>query len=112
LGEARSRVWVWHFDQPPEAIWPAIADTRRFNEAADLPNHEIEEIAQTDGSVLYLGRVRMGPFDLEWQEIPVEWVDGQWFRHCRRFRKGPFASLCASFRAGRRRSPARCPPTG
>ncbi len=98
MGKLESRTFVWHFDSPPEAVWPVLADTARFNEAAALPKHEIEEIPQADGAVLYLGRSRMGPFNLEWREIPVNWVANQWFRHCREFRKGPLASLCATLR--------------
>src|SRR6187455_428979 len=97
MGRMRSRTFEWRFDQPAAAIWPLLADTARFNEAAHLPRHEIEEIPQADGSVLYLGRLRRGPLRLEWQEMPVNWVYGQWFEHCRQFRRGPLASLCATF---------------
>ena len=96
----RRRTWVWHFDRPPAEIWPLLADTARFNEAAAVPKHEIEEIAQADGSVLYLGRLKRGPLTLEWQEKPVNWVHAQWFEHCREFRNGPFKSLCATFELG------------
>ena len=94
---ARSRTWIWRFEAPPEKIWPLLADTARFNEAAGLPKHEIEEQPRPDGSVLYLGRAKMGPFALEWREKPVNWVSEQWFEHCRAFRKGPLKSLCATF---------------
>src|SRR5918999_551937 len=94
-GKPLSRTWVWHFDSPPEGVWPLLADTARFNEAAPLPKHEIEEIPQPDGSVLYLGRARIGPFRLTWQEKPVNWVSPRWFEHCRHFRNGPLQSLCA-----------------
>ena len=93
-----SRTWSWHFDSPPDRIWPLLADTARFNEAAGLPKHDIEERPQPDGSVLYLGRARMGPFRLEWRELPVNWVSGRWFEHRRVFRKGPLAELRAWFR--------------
>ncbi len=93
----RRRTWVWHFERSPAEIWPIMADTARFNEAAALPKHDIEEIPQADGSVLYLGRLKRGPFTLVWQEKPVNWIDGQWFEHCREFRNGPFKSLCATF---------------
>ncbi len=91
-----SRTFVWHFDRPPEAVWPALADTARFNEAAGLPRHAIESVAQPDGSVRAFGRARIGPFALAWEEVPVEWVDGRWFRHRRLFSQGPFAMLDAS----------------
>jgi class 3 adenylate cyclase len=74
-----------------------MADTARFNEAAALPKHDIEEIPQADGSVVFLGRLKRGPLALQWREKPVNWVHGQWFEHCREFRNGPFASLCATF---------------
>src|SRR5215470_4418033 len=95
------RSWVWRFERSPAEIWPLMADTARFNEAAALPKHEIEEIPQADGSVLYLGRLKRGPFTLAWQEKPVNWIDGQWFEHCRVFRNGPFKSLCATFELAR-----------
>jgi len=97
MSKPRRRTWVWQFERPPAEIWPIMADTARFNEAAALPKHDIEEIPQADGSVLYLGRLKRGPFTLAWQEKPVNWIDGQWFEHCRAFRNGPFKSLCATF---------------
>ena len=98
MTKAISRTWIWQFDSPPERIWPLMADTARFNEAAKLPLHEIEETPRPDGSVLYLARARKGPFTLVWEEKPVNWVSGEWFEHCRAFRGGPLRSLCAEFR--------------
>ena len=90
--------WIWHFDQPPEAVWPILADTARFNEAAGIPKQEIVETPQPDGSVLYEASARQGPIKLAWREAPVNWVANQWFEHCRYFTKGPLKSLCATFR--------------
>ncbi|HNB29063.1 MAG TPA: hypothetical protein PLR41_18990, partial [Alphaproteobacteria bacterium] len=83
-----SRTWEWSLDQPASAIWPLLADTARFNEAAELPKHQITEIPQADGSVQYFGAARMGPFHLKWQEQPVNWVTEQWFEHTRYFQNG------------------------
>ena len=96
MGKLLSRSWTWQFDTPPETIWPLLADTARFNEAAKLPVHEIEERPQPDGSVHYFGHARKGPVTLTWQEKPVNWIRDQWFEHCRTFSKGPLESLCAS----------------
>jgi class 3 adenylate cyclase len=96
MAKTKSRTWTWHFSAPVEAVWPIMADTARFNEAAKLPRHELEEIAQADGSVLYIGRARKGLVRLEWREQPVNWVFQQWFEHCRFFSRGPLASLCAT----------------
>lgn len=92
---AKSETWTWSFDHPPAAMWGLLADTARFNEAAALPKHQITEIPQPDGSVQYFGRVKMGPFDLRWREQPVNWVNEQWFEHCRHFETGPLTSMCA-----------------
>ena len=35
-----SRVWVWRFDHGPDRVWPILADTARWNEAAELPKHK------------------------------------------------------------------------
>ncbi len=93
-----TRTIEWRFDRPPEAIWPALADTARFNEAAGLPKHGIEQVGQPDGSVRFFARAHKGPFELAWEEIPVEWVDAQWFRHLRIFSKGPIRTLSATLR--------------
>ncbi len=91
----QSRTFVRHFSVPPEAIWPILSDTARFNEAAKLPKHTIEEIPRDDGSVLYIGRAKIGPFSLIWDDNPVNWVANRWFRHCRDMRTGPLRYLCA-----------------
>jgi class 3 adenylate cyclase len=98
LAKIYSRTFEWRFDRPPGAIWPALSDTARFNEAAGLPKHRIEEVGQPDGSVRFFAKARKGVFELAWEEIPVEWVDEQWFRHLRVFSKGPIRTLCATLR--------------
>lgn len=98
MTKSYSKTFLWNFSQPASALWPALADTARFNEAAGLPKHEVEEVAQADGSVRFFAKAKKGPFDLAWEEIPVEWVNGQWFRHDRVFSKGPLKLMSASLR--------------
>src|SRR5471030_1413798 len=81
--------WQWHLPQPPEVLWPVIADTARFNEAAKLPKYQVEDILQGDGRVLRLARATVAGLTLEWEERPYEWVRGRSFRQTRIFRKGP-----------------------
>ena len=59
MSDAERRSWTWHFKSPPAAIWPLLADTARFNEAAGLPRHRITEIPQADGSVRPEARMDM-----------------------------------------------------
>jgi class 3 adenylate cyclase len=89
----QSRTFVRHFAVPPEAVWPVLSDTARFNEAAKLPKHVIEENAREDGGVDYIGRAKIGPIRLTWDDRPVNWVANRWFRHCRDMRTGPLRFL-------------------
>ena len=41
MGTTQSHHWTWRFEQPPGAVWPALADTARFNDAAGLPKQSI-----------------------------------------------------------------------
>jgi class 3 adenylate cyclase len=95
VSNVKSRTYVWQFDSPVEKIWPILADTARFNEASGFPRHDINEIAQDDGSLLYIATAEIGPFTIKWDDRPQNWINNKWFHHCRYFVNGPFKSLCA-----------------
>ena len=95
MSRVHERTFVWQFEHPVEAIWPALADTQRFNEAAGLPKHEITESVREDGSVRYHAHTRFKGFELRWREIPVEWIEHRWFRHQRVFESGPLRTIDA-----------------
>ena len=96
MAKPQHATWVWHFDAPPEKVWPALADTARFNEAAELPRYQVETSVQPDGSVVYTGRAKIGPVKLAWRDLPTEWVTNHSFRHARKFETGPFKTLVAN----------------
>ncbi len=91
------RTWTWHFDLPPEQLWPVMADTVRFNEAMGFPPYQLEEIPQANGTVLRLGSGKAIVFTLRWQEKPFEWVKGRWFRENRELANGPFRRFGPSY---------------
>src|SRR5207302_6013308 len=84
------QTWTWHFDLPPERLWPVLADTNRFNEAMGLPPYALEETPQANGTILRRGKGKAAGFTLEWEEKPYEWIHGRHFRQSRVFTKGPF----------------------
>ena len=84
------RTWTWHFDLPPERLWPVLAATNRFNEAMGLPPYALEETPQPNGTVLRCGSGKAAGFTLAWEEKPYEWIHGRHFRQSRVFTKGPF----------------------
>jgi class 3 adenylate cyclase len=89
------RRWSWDFDLAPEALWPVLADTPRFNEAAGFPRYELQETAQPDGSVERVGRAKVGPLTLSWDEGDFDFVENHRFEQLRRFHWGPAKSLLA-----------------
>ena len=92
---AVQRSWNWTFDAPPEALWPVLSDTRRFNEAAGFPRYVLEEIPRADGSVAHLGHAKIGPLRLTWEEPPFDFVENRWFSQTRRFRGAPIREMTA-----------------
>lgn len=95
MSEQQSRTWIAEFDHSPEVIWSLMADTARLNEASGLPIHIVSETPQPDGTVLAIARAKVGPVNLEWREIPANWITGQWLEHDRLFTRGPLRSLGA-----------------
>jgi class 3 adenylate cyclase len=83
------RVWEWRFAAPPEILWPVLADTARFNEAAGLPRYTVSETPLPDGTVRRTGSARKFGIALHWQEGVPEWAAPRSFRHERRFSAGP-----------------------
>jgi class 3 adenylate cyclase len=90
------RSWSWKLDSPPEALWPLLADTARFNEAAGFPRYTLAETPQPDGSVRRVARARLKGLPIAWEERPFEWVAGRWFRQSRRPLGGPIALFTAT----------------
>src|SRR5689334_3623144 len=93
MGSLLERTWTWEFNLPPEALWPVLADTTRFNEAAGFPRYELFENPRPDGSVERIGTARLGPFRLSWAEGDFDFVAGRGFTQRRRFLRGPVRGL-------------------
>ncbi|MFO1036137.1 MAG: adenylate/guanylate cyclase domain-containing protein [Geminicoccaceae bacterium] len=74
-----------------------MADTARFNEAAKLPRQTIEERTEPDGGIAFVGRAKIGPLALVWDDLPCNWVAERWFEHTRLFHNGPLRRITARF---------------
>jgi class 3 adenylate cyclase len=91
--------WTWDFRAPPEALWPRVSDTDRFNRDCGLPPFEVRPAAPGDGAPepgvrrlrsSYLGIVG------EWEEREFEWVQPVRFAVERRFSRGPLLRMSQS----------------
>lgn len=86
--------WHWDLKSTPEALWPLVADTNRFNRDSGLPAlvQLPEQPGQPAENRQLFGRV-YGILPIEWEEEPFEWVYPQRFGVRRRYRKGPFLQM-------------------
>ena len=98
--------WTWHFDLPPDRLWPVLADTNRFNEAMGLPPYALEETPQPNGTVLRRGKGKAAGFTLEWEEKPYEWMHRPPFPPGPRLHQGAVPPLRAGVRYRRPKEPA------
>jgi class 3 adenylate cyclase len=86
--------WEWHLGASPEALWPLVADTNRFNRDAGVPALEGEDdpAVATDAGRRRLRLRRLG-LSVEWVEEPFEWIEPHRFSVVRRYRKGPLTEM-------------------
>ena len=81
--------WTWDFDASPEALWPFVSDTNRFNRDTGLPPMELLGIK--DGVKHVRWKIPLMP--IEWNEEPFDWIYPYHFGILRRFKNGPLAEL-------------------
>jgi class 3 adenylate cyclase len=78
-----------HFEKPPEAIWPLVADTARINELSGSPPYKVEEHLDRQGRVRRLATAKVGPLRVQWEEGFSEWQENQRIIQTRDFIGGP-----------------------
>lgn len=81
--------WELHLNASPEALWPFVADTNRFNRDTGLP--PVERLGINNG-VSHM-RFRLPIFHVEWDENPFEWTYPYRFGIVRTYRKGPLDEM-------------------
>jgi class 3 adenylate cyclase len=89
MSRSIEREWTREFTASAAELWPVIADTARFNEAAGLPRYTVTDLPQPDGSVRRIGGARRFGLTLNWTEGIPQWVAGRRFEHHRLFTSGP-----------------------
>ena len=85
-----------HFAQPPEAIWPFVADSARINEIAGMPAYKVEEQADAQGRIRRLASIKYGPIRVKWEEDFGEWQENRHLLQTRHFINGPFGRFVAA----------------
>src|SRR5579862_5866557 len=79
-----------HFAQPPEAVWPFLADSARLNEMTGSPAYRVADQIDADGRIRRAATAKAGPLRLQWDERFGEWQENRWLTQERQFKNGPF----------------------
>jgi len=96
---AKHYVWELRLRASPEALWPLVSNTDRFNRDCGLPPFEV--VAPAPGvppPELGVRRVRATYLGIagEWEERAFEWVEPVRFSVSRLFVRGPLRELVQS----------------
>ncbi|MFL6335403.1 MAG: DUF5939 domain-containing protein [Pyrinomonadaceae bacterium] len=86
--------WEYDLRASPQALWPLVSDTNRFNRDAGLPDVSPQGATEGWGS-FGRRRLKLRKFGVgvEWEEEPFEWVRPFRFGVARRYRTGPVAEM-------------------
>lgn len=84
--------WEWVLDASPEALWPLVSDTNRFNRDTGLP--PVDEVGQgtLENARRRLRFSQMG-LTVAWEEQPFEWIRPWRFGVVRRYSRGPLEEM-------------------
>jgi class 3 adenylate cyclase len=86
----RNYRWTWELKSPPEALWPLVSDTDRFNRDCGYP--PVSEVGKSAGGIRRL-RTRVLGIVIEWDEHAFEWVAPHRFTVERDYLAGPLARM-------------------
>jgi class 3 adenylate cyclase len=84
--------WEHDLRASPQALWPLVSDTNRFNRDAGLPD-VTEKGVGVEQSGNGRRRLRLSKFGVgvEWEEEPFEWIRPFRFGVVRKYKTGPVA---------------------
>ncbi len=82
--------WEYDLESSPEALWPLVADTNRFNRDTGVPAVEVDKQPASNGRRLRLFVMGLA---VEWVEQPFEWIRPHRFGVLRQYTKGPLEKM-------------------
>ena len=87
--------WEWRLRSSPQALWPSVADTNRFNMETGLPPVERADAGEPLALANARRRLKFTKLGLtvEWEEEPFEWVEPRCFGVVRRYSRGPVETM-------------------
>jgi class 3 adenylate cyclase len=91
--------WTWNLEAPPEALWPLVSNTDRFNRDCGYP--PVTVIPPAPGETPRVTnsrrlRANAGGVTIEWDELAFEWLAPQRYSVERTYYRGPVAKMVMS----------------
>ncbi|HZH03259.1 MAG TPA: DUF5939 domain-containing protein [Myxococcaceae bacterium] len=78
---------------PLPALWRVLSDTDRWNRAVRMGSVQARPWSDGGSAARYLVKTRLDGFNVEYEELPFEWVENERFFVHRKMRGGPVQSL-------------------
>ena len=85
--------WEWQLRSNPDALWPLVSDTNRFNRDTGVPAVEVRAPGTPPDNERRLLRLYRFGVPIEWEEEPFEWVRPYRFGVVRHYTRGPVAGM-------------------
>lgn len=85
--------WSWELAAPPEAVWPLVSDTNRFNRDTGLPVVDDARGGEELDNARRRLRMVVKGLPVEWEELPFEWIRPWRFGVVRRYSRGPLREM-------------------
>jgi class 3 adenylate cyclase len=86
-----------HYPEPPEAIWPYLADTERVNDLVGFAAYRFEEKFDAKGRLRRYASGKLGPLPVRWEEGFGEWQENRRLVQTRHFKTGPVRRFHVGF---------------
>jgi adenylate cyclase len=83
--------WEWDLQASPEALWPLVSDTDRFNRDTGIPRVD----RKGEGPDRLIAFRKFG-YVVRWREEPFEWSRPRRFCVMRRYLSGPLSEMKAT----------------
>ena len=85
--------WTLKLRSSPQALWPYVANTDRFNRAVGLSPVSFVDEPSAQGGSLRTGEMRVMGMALKWREFPFEWVKDRHHSVFRWYSSGPVSAV-------------------
>ena len=85
--------WEYELRASPQALWPLVSDTNRFNRDAGLPDVSAQGSVEAGGVARRRLKLKKFGVGVEWEEEPFEWVRPFRLGVVRRYGKGPVSEM-------------------